>query len=64
MTLFGDDDKPRKAPVHEIGQDLGPLALEEIDRRIAALQAEIERLAEARKGKEASRAAADQFFKR
>jgi uncharacterized small protein (DUF1192 family) len=63
-TGSGDDDRPRRSPVHEIGQDLSPLSIEDIDRRIAALQAEIERLAEARAGKQASKAAADLFFKR
>jgi len=69
MTAIGgtgssDDDRPRKTHAHEIGQDLSPLSIEEIDRRIAALHAEIERLQAARTGKQASKAAADLFFKR
>jgi uncharacterized small protein (DUF1192 family) len=64
MSMITDDDKPRKVPVHEIGQDLGPLALEDIDRRIEVLRAEIERLEATRATKQASRSAADQFFKR
>lgn len=59
-----EDDRPRKAPVHEIGQDLTPLAHEEIDRRIEVLKAEIERLSASRASKQASKAAADLFFKR
>lgn len=58
------EDAPRKrAAAHEIGQDLAALSVEEIDERVAALLAEIERLREARARKEASRNAADAFFK-
>ncbi|MFY8039301.1 MAG: DUF1192 domain-containing protein [Bosea sp. (in: a-proteobacteria)] len=63
-TGSGDDDRPRKANAHEIGQDLSPLSIDEIDRRIAALHGEIERLQAVRAGKQASKAAADLFFKR
>jgi uncharacterized small protein (DUF1192 family) len=63
MSGFAEDDRPRKALAHEIGQDLSPLSLEEIDRRIAMLKAEIERLSAARAGKQASKAAADAVFK-
>jgi uncharacterized small protein (DUF1192 family) len=64
MSLFSDDDRPKPKPVHEIGQDLSMLSLAEIDLRVAALQAEIERLAEARVKKAASRNAADAFFRK
>ncbi|WP_353182584.1 DUF1192 domain-containing protein [Bosea sp. (in: a-proteobacteria)] len=64
MSLFSEDDRPKPKSVHEIGQDLSTLSLEEIEERIAALRAEIERLTEARAGKSASRAAADAFFRR
>ncbi|GGC64180.1 DUF1192 domain-containing protein [Chelatococcus reniformis] len=58
------DDRPRpKPPVHEIGQDLATLSLAELDERVAALTAEIERLKAARTRKEASRNAADSVFK-
>lgn len=63
MAVFGDDDKPRKQPVHEVGQDLSQLSIEEIDRRLELLRSEIERLKSARDAKQASRAAADLFFK-
>jgi uncharacterized small protein (DUF1192 family) len=39
------------------------LSVHELDERIAALQAEIERLEAAKSGKEASKRAADSFFK-
>lgn len=64
MSLFPEDDSPKKNAVHEIGQDLSALSLEEIDARIALLKAEIERLTEARAGKSASRLAADAFFRK
>ena len=64
MSLFSEDDRPKPKSVHEIGQDLSMLSLEEIEARIAALKAEIERLMEARAGKSASHAAADAFFRR
>ena len=64
MSLFSDDDRPKPKAVHEIGQDLSMLSLTEIDLRVAALQAEIERLAEARLKKAASRSAADSFFRK
>ncbi|MDP3409978.1 DUF1192 domain-containing protein [Bosea sp. (in: a-proteobacteria)] len=64
MSLFPDDDRPKPKSVHEIGQDLSMLSLEEIDLRVAALQHEIERLAEARAKKAASRSAADAFFRK
>lgn len=54
----------RKAATHhEIGQSLDDLSLLDLDDRIAALQAEIKRLEEARKAKQASQSAADVFFK-
>ena len=63
MALFDDEPvKPRR--VHEIGQDLSLLSVDELDERIAALQAEIARLEAARHAKESSRRAADAFFNR
>jgi uncharacterized small protein (DUF1192 family) len=63
MAAIEDDDKPKKL-AHEIGQDLALLSLKELDERIAVLQDEIARLEAARAKKQASRFAADQFFKR
>jgi uncharacterized small protein (DUF1192 family) len=59
-----DDDRPKKKPVHEIGQDLALLSVEELAERIDVLKAEIGRLEAALTAKKASRTAADQFFKR
>ncbi len=58
-----DDDKPRKKIVHEIGQDLSLLSVDELGERIALLTAEIERLRSAEVKKRASKDAADRFFK-
>ena len=63
MTLFADDDKPRPTVIHEMGQDLSQLSIEEIGRRMDALSAEIERLSQARTAKQASKDAADAFFR-
>ena len=59
-----DDDRPKKKPVHEIGQDLALLSVEELSERISVLNDEIARLQAALEKKRASRSAADQFFKR
>ena len=67
MAVFNEEDPfgaPRKpASAHEIGQPLDVLSVAELDERIAMLQAEIERLANMRASKEASRQAAAAFFK-
>ncbi len=64
MAAHEDEDRPKKKLVHEIGQDLALLSIEELGERIALLTSEIERLEAARTKKQASRSAADQFFKR
>ena len=68
MADFDDIDpfgKPRKAPMtHEIGQTLDSLSVDELDERILLLQAEIARLTAARASKEASKNAADAFFRK
>jgi uncharacterized small protein (DUF1192 family) len=62
MTIE-DDDRPKRKIGHDIGQDLSLLSVEELDERIALLQAEIARLQAASAKKRASRDAANQFFK-
>jgi uncharacterized small protein (DUF1192 family) len=64
MAAIEEDDRPKKKIAHEIGQDLALLSLVELNERIALLQDEIARLEVARAKKQASRSAADQFFKR
>lgn len=58
-----DEDRPRKKVTHDIGQDLALLSVGELNERIALLQEEIVRLQTAATSKEASRNAADKFFK-
>lgn len=58
-----DDDRPRPKPKHEIGQDLSMISEHEIKERIALLQQEIERLSADLERKQASKNAADAFFK-
>jgi uncharacterized small protein (DUF1192 family) len=58
-----DEDRPRKKIAHEIGQDLALLSVEELRERIELLQSEIARLEAAMKSKQATRSAADNFFK-
>ncbi len=64
MAAFDDEDRPKKKLVHEIGQDLTLLSVKELDDRVALLKEEIARLEADRVKKEATRSAADQFFKR
>ena len=58
-----DDDRPRKKITHEIGQELSLLSVEELNERIALLNAEIERLQQAATKKRASKDAANSIFK-
>jgi uncharacterized small protein (DUF1192 family) len=59
-----DEERPKKKLAHEIGQDLALLSVEELRERIQFLKDEIVRLEGALSMKQASRSAADQFFKR
>jgi uncharacterized small protein (DUF1192 family) len=64
MPAFDEDDRPKKKIVHEIGQDLTLLSVKELTERIGLLKDEIARLEADIAKKEATRSAADQFFKR
>ena len=64
MAKDDDDDRPKKKIVHEIGQDLALLSVNELRERIALLQDEIARLEASIAGKQASRSVADTFFKK
>jgi uncharacterized small protein (DUF1192 family) len=63
MPAFDDDDRPKKKVAHEIGQDLTLLSVRELNERIELMRAEIARLEADIARKQASRSAADQFFK-
>ncbi len=64
MAAIDDDDKPKKKVVHEIGQDLSLLSVEELAARVQLMHDEISRLEADMASKRVSRSAADQFFKR
>ena len=68
MALFEDDNgfgaQPRPAASrHEIGQALDLLSVSELRERIAQLRAELARVEAHASAKEASRLAANAFFK-
>jgi uncharacterized small protein (DUF1192 family) len=63
MGVF-DDDQPKRKITHDIGQDLTLLSVEELSARVQLLHDEINRLEADMTSKNATRAAADQFFKR
>jgi uncharacterized small protein (DUF1192 family) len=64
MTKDDDEDRPKKKIVHEIGQDLALLSVNELQERIALLKDEIARLEASITSKQASRNVADTFFKK
>jgi uncharacterized small protein (DUF1192 family) len=64
MPAIDEDDRPKKKISHEIGQELALLSVKELDERIALLREEIARLEADKTRKQASRNAADQFFKK
>jgi uncharacterized small protein (DUF1192 family) len=64
MAAIDDDDRPKKKITHEVGQDLTLLSVKELDERMAFLKEEIARLEADKTRKQATRNAADQFFKR
>ncbi len=63
MGLF-DEEEVKKTPIHEIGQDLSLLSVDELHERIALLKAEIARLEVEAGSKGASKSAAEAFFKK
>jgi uncharacterized small protein (DUF1192 family) len=64
MAAPDDDDRPKKKITHDIGQDLSLLSVTELNERIVLMREEIARLEADIAKKQASRSAADQFFKR
>jgi uncharacterized small protein (DUF1192 family) len=64
MPAIDDDDRPKKKIVHEIGQDLTLLSVGELTERVQLLREEIARLEANMASKQASKSAADLFFKK
>jgi uncharacterized small protein (DUF1192 family) len=64
MPAIDEDDRPRKKISHEIGQDLTLLSVTELTERINLMREEITRLEADIARKQATRSAADAFFKK
>jgi uncharacterized small protein (DUF1192 family) len=64
MAAVDPDELPKKKITHEMGQDLSLLSVAELAERIGLLKAEIARLEGEMTRKNASKSAADSFFKR
>ncbi len=59
-----DELKPKPAKAVTLGEDLKSLSVAELEARIVALRAEIERVEEELRAKKAHEAAASALFKR
>ena len=59
-----DDLKPKPAPTVTVGENLQNLSIAELEQRIVALSAEIERVRQELQAKKAHEAAAAAVFKR
>jgi uncharacterized small protein (DUF1192 family) len=64
MAAIDDDDRPKKKITHEIGQELALLSVGELAERVMLLKEEIARLEANMATKQASKSAADMFFKK
>ena len=64
MAAIDEDDRPKKKITHEIGQDLTLLSVGELTERVTLLKEEIARLEANMATKQASKSAADLFFKK
>jgi len=64
MPAADPDDLPKKKITHEMGQELALLSVTELTDRITLLKDEIARLEAEMKRKQASKSAADTFFKK
>jgi len=57
------DDLPKKKPDITVGENLELMAVAELEHRITVLESEIVRVKAAIAGKQASKSAADAFFR-
>ena len=65
MPLDADDLNPRKKlPDIVLGEEIGALSAHELEERIQRLEAEIARCREAIGARQATKSAAENFFKR
>lgn len=58
-----DDEEVRKPRGHEVGMPIDAMSVDELNERIAILEAEIVRLREAIAARQKTKAAADSIFK-
>jgi uncharacterized small protein (DUF1192 family) len=64
MVAIDPDELPKKKITHEMGQELALLSVGELNERVSLLKEEIARLEAEVKRKQASKSAADMFFKK
>jgi uncharacterized small protein (DUF1192 family) len=64
MPAIDPDELPKRKITHDIGQELALLSVGELTERITLLKEEIARLEAEIKRKQASKSAADTFFKK
>jgi uncharacterized small protein (DUF1192 family) len=64
MVAVDPEELPKKKLTHELGQDLTLLSVGELGERVALLKDEIARLEAEMQRKQASKSAADAFFKK
>ena len=64
MAAIDEDDRPKKKITHEIGQELTLLSVGELTERVTLLKEEIARLEANMATKQASKSAADLFFRK
>ena len=64
MPAIDEDDRPKKKITHEIPQDLTLLSVGELTERVTLLKEEIARIEANMATKQASKSAADLFFKK
>jgi uncharacterized small protein (DUF1192 family) len=64
MAAIDPDELPKKKITHEMGQELSLLSVGELGERVKLLQKEIARLEAEIARKQASKSAADTFFKK
>ena len=64
MAAIDEDDRAKKKITHEIGQELTLLSVGELTERVTLLKEEIARLEANMATKQASKSAADLFFKK
>ena len=58
-----DEDAPKRVSAHELGMALDAMSAQELEARIGLLEAEISRLRAAIAARQATRNAAEAFFK-